>query len=185
MKRRLISLSIVLLAVCYAVSARILTETEAREWCDSGVLSPVEGLWVYPSDDMRVLIKKDDSIPGTFAISVVETPDCRLKPGDIIGRLYPSADRRQFRLEQMTRKGIMGLIHPKDCVATLSSDGESLIVKSPKLKLKIMPYTLLPRFWRMLRISEKNPADDLPAGLVKVYPGYDRNGSLRRNPRIL
>lgn len=172
-------------AFCAVASAQILTETEARAWCDTGVLAPVEGIWEYPSDDVRVVIKSDSSEPGTFAISILDTPDCRLQPGDVIGRLYPTADSRQYRLEQKTRVDPFGLIHPKDCAASLSADGESLNVKSPKVKLKIMPYTLLPRFWRIIRVSEKNPADDLPVGLVKVYPGYDRNGSLRRKPRIL
>lgn len=173
---------LVLHTVCVA---QILTESEARVWCDEDVLAPVEGIWEYPSDDVRVVIKSDDTMRGTFTISILETPDCRLNPGDVIGRLHPTADSRQFRLEQMTRVDPLGLVHPKDCSATLSSDGESLRVKSPKLKLKIMPYTLLPRFWRLIRVSEKNPADELPAGLVKVYPGYDRNGSLRRKPRVL
>lgn len=174
-----------LLLSAMAASAQIATEEEARAWCDSGVLSAVEGIWDYPSDDVRVLIKSDASRPEVYAVTVLSTPDCRLNPGDRIATLHPTADSRRFRLEQMTRKDIIGLIHPRDCAATLSTDGESLIVKSPKLKLKIMPYTLLPRFWRLVRVSEKNPADDLPAGMVKVYPGYDRNGSLRRKPRIL
>lgn len=164
---------------------KTMSETEARGWCDSDVLEPVEGIWEYPSDETKVLIKRDTARPGAFVITVLETPDCRLEPGDVIGCLYASADGRQFRLEQMTRKKISGLIHPKDCVATLSSDGESLKVKSPRLKLKITPYTLLPRFWRIIRVSERNPADDLPVGLIKLYPGYDRNGSLRRFPRVL
>lgn len=182
---RFLTLMLALLAGFIPVYSQILTEDEARMWCDSGVLSDIEGIWDYPSDDTRVLVKSDPLRPGTFAVTVLDTPDCRLHPGDLIARLYPSADSRQYRLEQMTRRNLMSLIHPKDCTATLSADGESLKVKSPRLKLKISPYTLLPRFWRMIRISEKNPADDLPVGMVKVYPGYDRNGSLRRNPRIL
>lgn len=158
---------------------------EARRWCDEDVLSPVEGIWEYPEDGATVLIMADRTHPGTFTVSILSTADCRLERGDVIARLHPTSDVRQFRLEQMTAKDSNGLIKPRDCAATLSSDGESLRVKSPKTKFRIQPYTLLPRFWRIIRISDRNPVEDLPAGLLKVYPGYDRNGSLRRKPRIL
>ncbi|MDE6855700.1 MAG: hypothetical protein K2J34_04475, partial [Muribaculaceae bacterium] len=90
-----------------------------------------------------------------------------------------------FRLEQFTRKDKSVFIKAEQCAATLSSDGESLRVKSPKLKFKVNVNTLLPRFWRVVKVTYDDPVDKLPAGLVKVYPGYDHNGSLRRKIRIL
>ncbi len=161
------------------------SETEIRQWCDSEVLSPIEGIWEYPEDGARVLIKADPSSPGSFSIYIISTPDCRLEYGDLIGRLHPSVDAKQFRLEQWTHKEKSLFSKAENCVAILSADGEALRVKSPKLKFKINLNTLLPRFWRIVKVSYNNPADDLPAGLLKVYPGYDHNGSLRRKPRIL
>lgn len=170
---------------CITTGAQGLTEADARRWCDTRPLSAVEGIWEYPQDGARVLIRKDISTPGSYSIIMLSTPDCRLEPGDTIGRLSPSADPRQFRLRQMTRKEDHTLIKPCDCAASLSSDGESLRVKSLKIKLKININTLLPRFWRLVRISVSDPVEDLPAGLVKIYPGYDHNGSLRRKIRVL
>lgn len=161
------------------------SEADIRDWCDSGVLSPIEGIWEYPEDGARVLIQSDPTHPGTFTISIISTPDCRLEYGDIIGRLHPSVDTKQFRLEQFTHKDKSIFSKAENCAATLSADGESLRVKSPKLKFKINLNTLLPRFWRIVKVSYDDPADKLPAGLLKVYPGYDHNGSLRRKPRIL
>lgn len=183
--KRLILFLMWIAAAVIPCSAYSPGETEAREWCDRNVLSAVEGIWEYPEDGARVLIQKDATRPGTFTLTILSTPDCRLNPGDIIGRLYPSIDTHRFRLEQMTDKNKLTLIKPYECTATLSADGESLRMNSPKLKLRIKINTLLPRFWRIVRLSVKNPADDLPAGLVKVYPGYDHNGSLRRKIRIL
>lgn len=165
--------------------AETFSEKEARQWCDTSPLSPVEGIWEYPEDGARVLIQEDDAKPGTFTISIISTADCRLQPGDVIGRLYPTIDTRQYRLEQMTRKNKLSFTNPFDCTATLSSDKESLQVRSPKVSFKINLNTLLPRFWRIVRLSVKNPTEDLPAGLIKIYPGYDHNGSLRRKIRIL
>lgn len=161
------------------------SEAEIRDWCDSSILSPIEGIWEYPEDGARVLIQADPTHPDTFTISIISTPDCRLEFGDIIGRLHPTVDTKQFRLEQWTNKEKANFTKAENCAAILSSDGETLRIKSPKLKFKINLNTLLPRFWRVVRVSYDDPTDNLPAGLIKVYPGYDHNGSLRRKPRIL
>lgn len=161
------------------------SEMEIREWCDSGILNPVEGIWEYPDDGARVCIQSDPTSPGCFSIIIISTPDCRLEYGDVIGKLHPTVDTRQFRLEQFTHKEKFSFSKAEQCAAVLSADGESLRVKSPKLKFKINLHTLLPRFWRIVRVSYDDPTDKLPAGLVKLYPGYDHNGSLRRKPRIL
>ena len=167
------------------INAFFPSESAIREWCDTGVLNPAEGIWEYPDDGARVCIQADPKYPGSYTIYIISTPDCRLEYGDIIGRLHPTVDSRQFRLEQFTHKDKLSLTKAEQCAAALSADGESLRVKAPKLKLKINVHTLLPRFWRVVRVSYDNPADKLPAGLVKVYPGYDHNGSLRRKTRIL
>ncbi len=161
------------------------SENEARIWCDSNILDPVEGIWEYPEDNARVVIQSDPTSPGAYTITVLSTPDCRLNVGDVIGRLYPSVDSRQFRMEQWTRRDKLSFNKPEECQAILSNDGESLRVKSPKLKLKVNLNTLLPRFWRIVRVSYKDPVEDIPAGLLKVYPGYDHNGSLKRKTRVL
>lgn len=161
------------------------TETEIMEWCDTGILNSVEGIWEYPDDGARVCIQADPTSPGSFSIYIISTPDCRLEYGDVIGRLHPTVDSRQFRLEQYTHKDKLTFTKAEQCAATLSTDGESIRVKSPKLKFKVNLHTLLPRFWRVVRVSYDDPTENLPAGLVKVYPGYDHNGSLRRKIRIL
>ncbi len=161
------------------------TKNDIKEWCDSNILSPVEGIWEYPEDGAQVLIQADPTYPGTYTLTIISTPDCRLEYGDVIGRLHPTVDSKQFRLEQFTHKDKFTLTKAEQCAATLSADGESLRVKSPKLKFKINLNTLLPRFWRVVRVSYDDPTEKLPAGLIKVYPGYDHNGSLRRKPRIL
>ncbi len=161
------------------------SEDDIRKWCDSSVLSQVEGIWEYPDDGTKVCIQADPTSPGSFSITIISTPDCRLEYGDVIGRLHPTVDSKQFRLEQWTRKDNLMFSKAEQCAASLSSDGESLRVKSPKLKFKININTILPRFWRIVRVSYDDPTDKLPAGLVKLYPGYDHNGSLRRKIRIL
>lgn len=59
-------------------------------------------------------------------MTVLSSPDCRMAIGDIIGRLYPSVDAKQFRLRHVTRKNNLNLSDSQDCVAVLSSDGEAI-----------------------------------------------------------
>ena len=183
-----LTLSLVLLLSLFFSPCRAsgsTPEEEARLWCDENILQPVEGIWEYPEDNTRVVIKADDFLPGSFTLTVLDSPDCRLNPGDIIGRLYPSVDSSQFKFRQWTSKDNLALINPFDCTAVISADGESIRINAPKLKFKITPSVLLPKFWRLIRISISNPVDKLPVGLIKIYPGYDHNGSLRRKTRVL
>lgn len=177
--------SAMLLLLSFCAFAEKLSDDEARDWCDNNAINQIEGIWEYPDDNTRVLIRADKNVPGSFSMTVLSSPDCRMAPGDILGRLYPSVDAKQFRLKLATKKDNLNLTNSQDCVAVLSSDGESIRVKTTKIRFKISPAILLPKFWRIVRFSIDNPADDLPAGLVKLYPGYDRNGSLHRKIRIL
>ncbi len=180
-----ILLSVLISIISVPTFAFFPSKSDIRDWCDSNILSPIEGIWEYPEDGAQVLIQADPTHPGSFTLTIISTPDCRLEYGDIIGRLHPTVDTKQFRLEQFTHKVKFTLTKAEQCAAILSADGESLRVKSPKLKFKVNINTLLPRFWRVVRISYDDPTEKLPAGLIKVYPGYDHNGSLRRKPRIL
>ncbi len=181
----LIIASVLILTVSVPMRAFFTTDDEVKEWCDSNILDPVEGIWEYPEDGTRVFIQSDPTHPGSYTIRVLNSADCRLDRGDIIGILYPSVDARQFRLSQFTHKEKHMLTKSEDCHASLAADGEAIIVKSPKLKFKINLHTLLPRFWRIVKISYDDPLDKLPSGLIKEYPGYDHNGSLKRKKRVL
>ncbi|MDE6772767.1 MAG: hypothetical protein K2J49_09210, partial [Muribaculaceae bacterium] len=83
------------------------------------------------------------------------------------------------------------LSNPRSCIATLSKDGETIILdkeeKSLKLRFSLNPSILLPKMWRIVRIgtSTSKPKANPPAGMVRIYPSYDGNGSSRRSPRYL
>lgn len=169
----------------------------AKELCSSLPLDMMEGIWIYPDDNVTVLILSDDtsseiSFP-TYTISVVKTSDARLHPGDIIGKLYATPEERTYRIDLATEKKNDFLLKPKSVKATLSKEGDALIVtkqKSPlKARLNLYFNRLLPGFWKIVSfgISPQNglsPAT-LPVGMIKLYPSYDGNGSQRRKTRYL
>lgn len=158
---------------------------DARAYCDNSDLAPVEGLWSYPQDDVTVLITRNSSRKGVMDIYVVESADCSLSPGMMLGELLSTPDPDKYTLKLFTtvKKGMLS--RPRNASVSFSENKEALIVKPDNsLKVRLNPTRLLPSFWRMVSFSLKQP-DSAPEGLVKIYPSYDGNGSSRRSPRYL
>lgn len=181
----------------FAVNPVAYDYARACEICDSIPLSPVEGVWTYPDDHVIVLLTEKKAASPTdlpvYEISVVETYDCSLKPGEVIGNLFATTDRKKFRIELFTHRKAGILSKPVSCLMTLTDDNEVLAFEKTKKKsgfrLNINPYSLLPGFWKIFRMSlspaSGSNSSTAPAGMVKIYPSYDGNGSSRRSPRYL
>ena len=167
----------------------------AREICDSLPLEPIEGIWVYPEDNVTVLVTRCDLTSSTafptYDLHIVETSDCKLRPGEKIGVFEATPDVSKYRLVMFTHRKKGLLTNPESCLARISSDGETILVnkekKGLKLRFSFNPSILLPKLWRIIRIgtSSGGTKQDAPIGLVKIYPSYDGNGSTQRKPRYL
>ncbi|MDE7160203.1 MAG: hypothetical protein K2O24_05095 [Muribaculaceae bacterium] len=182
---RIILLCLVMLMAPVNMRAEVTDRASAMEYCDTSPLDPVEGIWEYPEDGVTVLVRRSAAQTGRYDIIALDSEDTRIAPGDVIGRLEATPDIRQFKLTLFTRARSGTLSSPEECLATLSADSESLFVKTRKIKISFNPSLLLPRFWRIARLRIKDPLENLPAGMIKVYPSYDGNGSSRRRPRYL
>lgn len=168
----------------------------AKALCDSLPISGPEGIWIYPEDNVAVLVLKRSgqsatSLP-TYDMTVVETNDVSLHPGDIIGSLVATPERNKYEISLFTERHNALLLKPKTVIAVVSDEGETMVLKKEKQKFNFRflfnPYTLLPKTWRIIRIntSAGNKGDSTPAiGMVKIYPTYDGNNSSRRKTRYL
>lgn len=170
----------------------------AKEFCDATPLRAPEGIWIYPDDNVSVLILRRESISASalpsYDIQVVETSDVRLRPGDIIGKLTETPESNKFEMELFTEYKDKIFRKPKTCMARLTEDKEVLVLSKDKSKfnfrISFNPSTLLPKLWKILRFngSYGNNSSNAAApavGMVKVYPSYDGNGSSKREPRYL
>lgn len=200
MKRNLTFLLITFVAIL-SVSAetrRICDIDRAKEICDERALDNVEGIWIYPDDQVTVLVLKDETVGGrsilpSYSITVVETSDARLHPGDKIGSLKSSADSKVFAIELLTEKKNNLLLQPKTCTATLGNNGDTFIFKKGKTgirgRLNVNLNRLLPGFWKIVSIGLSGNSENgnvaPPVGMVKIYPSYDGNGSSQRSIRYL
>lgn len=142
----------------------------ARDWCDRTMLHRVEGIWEFVEDQTRVLVKRSPSNDNEYDLVVVDTPDTRLNPGDKIGVLSITPTPTKFGLKLFTGKKTGSFVNPMKCLAQLNETDNALLVKSPKIKFSLASRWFLPSFWRAIRVRVSDPTEQLPEGLVRIYP---------------
>lgn len=180
----------------YASTPVVFDIDAAKTLCDSLPLSGPEGIWLYPEDNVAVIILKRSGVSTLtlpeYSITVIETNDVSLHPGDNIGILSATPERNKYQISLFTERHNSLLLKPKTVLAIINEEGESMILKKEKSKFNfrfsLNPYTLLPKTWRIIRMNttSSNKNDVAPAiGMVKIYPSYDGNGSSRRQVRYL
>ena len=164
--------------------------------CNDRPLDNLEGIWIYPDDRVTVLILKKDqperiSALPEYSIRVIEGEDSRLVPGMEIGSLASTPNNNTFKIELMTEEKNNILLKPQSCLASLSKEGDNLIIKKDKtpfkLRLNFNFNRLLSGFWKIVSIGlNKNTQNtEPPVGMIKIFPSYDGNGSNKRQPRYL
>lgn len=161
-------------AAITAEVAEIADMGMAREWCDRSMLQAVEGIWEFPADGTTVLIRHSATMPRGYELIVVETPDTRLQPGDLIGTLRESASSSKFELELFRNHERGVLANPGKCLAEYVEADDALVITARKLSISMSPRWLLPSFWKSIRVSMKKPLNQLPKGLIRIYPTPER-----------
>lgn len=161
----------ILMSLCLDMAAESISDMgRAREWCDGAMLRRVEGIWEFPDDETRVLIRRENGTSNRYEIILVESADTRLQPGEKIGWLQASPIPTKFEMElYRNRKGNI-LSDPGHCMAELNETDDALLVSGRKFKFSLASRWFLPSFWRALRVSSSNPLDKLPHGMVRIYP---------------
>lgn len=165
--RVILTLMVALLTPLAVSAADICDEGQARTYCDTTTLHRIEGIWEFPDDQTRVLIQRH-AADNRYDMVVVESADCRLIPGMILGSAKPTADPGTYELA-ISRKKVGGVLtDPGKCRARLADNEASLTFTTRKLSLNIGSFYLLPRFWRMFRFKINDV--EIPKGMVRVYP---------------
>lgn len=175
------------IALLIGASAAPVGRDQAEAYCESHSLAPIEGIWEYPDDGVTVLISRDEGGKAfdPYILTVVDSESPDLAPGDRLGEITPTPAPDKFRLVLFTRRKGDLLADPRKCAARLCDDGYGLQVECRKVSFSFRPLALIPRFWRIATMRVDDPAAKLPAGMIKVFPSYDGNGSSRHKPRLL
>jgi hypothetical protein len=171
MKAHLLLLLLTLVTTAFSGRGETICDMQAaRDWCDRTMLHRVEGVWRYPDDQTTVLVRRSAAGDGRYDIVVVESPDTRLQPGETIGYLEATPVGTKFEMGVYRTKTGGVLRELGRCAAELNDKEDALLVKGRKLKFSLGSRWLLPSFWRLIRITLKDPLESLPKGLVRVYP---------------
>lgn len=153
-----------------AAAETIADEGMAREYCDSVTLDRIEGIWEFPDDDTRVLIRTADDSVNDYEIIILSSADCRLTPGKRIGTVNETAQSGTYDLS-LCRQLVKGILtDPDKCVATLRDGEGSLLFKPRKFRISLRAMSLLPNFWRRLRFNITDPGAEIPQGMIRIYP---------------
>ncbi|MDE6297952.1 MAG: hypothetical protein K2L89_08900 [Muribaculaceae bacterium] len=155
----------------------------AVEYCDRAPLEKIEGIWEFPEDNTRVLIRRSNQKKKVYDLIIISSPDCRLKTGETIGEITPSVEDDKLRLSLYTSRRDNILTDPSNCLALFNDKEGTIRVEKRKFKISLRFTRYLPKFWRMLSLfSSDNPTDKLPKGLVRIYPTRSGNISDPRQP---
>ena len=143
---------------------------DALEYCRIAPLERPEGVWEFPEDETRVLIKKTPGKPRSYDIVHISGPDCRLQPGETIGRMTATVDRNKYKLSLSVSRDYGLLSDTRSCSAEFREKENSLVIRPARIKITTRTLWFLPKFWRSLKIIYDNPAADLPHGIIRIYP---------------
>ncbi|MDE6028008.1 MAG: hypothetical protein K2G23_08055 [Muribaculaceae bacterium] len=176
----LLILFILLFAGISSSAQQVADMGQAMEYCKANPLEKIEGIWEFPEDNTVVLISSSNKKRRTYDLTILSTPDCRLKPGEKIGEMPASVDSDKFRLSLFTSRKEGILTDPSDCLATFNDREGSITIEKRKFKIsssRISRY--LPKFWRLLSLfSVSSPADKLPQGLIRLFPSPNPRGPI-------
>lgn len=142
----------------------------AERYCDECALAGVEGIWEFPDDETMVFVRRNADKKGHYNIILLESPDCRFEPGEIVGSMESTSDRSKYSMSLRIEKSKDIMSTTRSCVAILDRNGTSIQMKPLKLKVSFRTMWFLPKFWRSIKVSVDNPKSELPIGLVKIYP---------------
>lgn len=171
-----------------AYGQKISDMGRAMEYCRENPIDRIEGIYEFPEDNTSVLIRLSDQRKRRYELVVISSPDCRLSPGDILGEMTGSVDPDKFHLSLFTsRKGDF-LTDSSNCLAQFDETDAAIRVKPRKLKISLRLSRILPKFWRLLsmfRFSIDDPTDDLPKGLIRIFPNRYGDRIERTSPIYL
>lgn len=135
-------------------------------------LHPIEGLWQFPADGGRVVIEREQSLPGkVYNIIALQTSNHGIAPGTLLGRMRATAKPDVFEAQLFTALDIeaVTLSKPKPFTMTLEEE-RALLTFDPIQKgwkidvLKVLPY------WLRRPLSHVDETPKNQQGLQRLYP---------------
>lgn len=174
-------------SAAFSAAARGPSYEEAVAYCDTGAVSSVEGIWLFPEDGVRVLVRSAGPDATSYVIWLIDPGDSDGSVGDRLGSVVMTGKTDTYILRLPTSRSNGLPAGHQEIEGTLSADGEGMQFRAEKrhTRISLSPTSILTGFWRILRVSIDLPEGRRRTGMIRIYPTYDGNGSMRRLPRYL
>ncbi|MEG0560183.1 MAG: hypothetical protein RSA66_01700 [Muribaculaceae bacterium] len=166
-----------------AIYLKNYTESNAKKYFESAPIQPLEGIWHYPDEEVKISIEQFSSPQFSskfkYRIVLLSADDHSLLPGTVIGYITDSAQDDKFYMWIYGAQSGSTLMHPQRCVAKLTEDKSIITFQMPefKFKLRINFSRFLPTLLKGIGISMEKKDEKLPRGFRRIYPSYDANGT--------
>ena len=181
----IIALSAFLCLRAFPSEPNVCCLDSAIAWCQGRPLDRIEGVWHYPDDHVRVLIRKVEQHDYQYEILAIDSEDLSVIPGEKIGEVRITADPARFVMRLFTSRRNGHPASPRECSASLTACDDGLAIEVPKRSWRFNPLAILPRFWRIVSVRRSDPVKSQPVGMQRIFPSYDGNGSSRFHIRYL
>lgn len=160
--------------------------TTAHQWCDTAALDNFEGIWLLPADQVYMLVRRSSRADmASYTLTVLAATDGQFAAGQPLGTLSPMPDRKTYLVSLPFGRDSQDRLRLRNVRMQLSTQGDALVAApgNKTVRFSFSPLSLLPGFWRMMRLTVSPDSRQPIRGMVRVYPGYDLNGSDRLTPR--
>lgn len=137
---------------------------------DRGNAQPIEGVWRLTASPESVLaITARAGVPGTYDVWLLDSPDYRIEPYQLIGSAREGGERGSYDLTLTDRPGVMKA-RKRTFIATADGDDSGrLRLRAYHRGKRISIWRWLPYLFRVTVINQSDrPADH--DGMVRVYP---------------
>lgn len=142
-------------------------------------LCPAEGVWQMTADGAifaveRVHASATETMPRELRITVIRSPQRRVRPGSVMGTARPTVKPGVYEARLNTRiADIGGLELPRRFLLTLNQEGTTMTLEPYKSPLKVNLLRLIPYLYRTVRLQNSRPQG--LDGAVRIYPAPEVN----------
>ena len=130
----------------------------------------LEGLWYYPDEHITLAIERMENEKGYYRLVAIETEDCAVDCGCVLGYMEESAENDKLRL--WLYSGIAGdtLTRPVECVANVENGGNNITIDKPKIKMRLSMNIaqFFPTIFGRIRIYPRLEKPEIKPGFIKL-----------------
>lgn len=145
----------------------------------------IEGIWQFQADGSTIAIERDHAANHgeglSYRMVILRSSNRLLRPGTLIGILYPTGKKETFDAEIYTSDADGGKLRSaKKFTLTLEDNDSRIVFRRQKSKYTVNLWRLIPYMWRGV-IRTRDNIGEAPDGCVKIFP----TSTVSAEPRYL